>query len=212
MIKKCVQNHLNKLMAVSILFSLFFHVVCSLLYEHLKVEEPPNFVPRVWLCAFCGHRSCHGELGDLFGPYYVSGVRFPTFLPPVSAPTGSQVNGKTVSASNGTQAPSTSAIASDENADVWFHLGCALWTPNLLFFCGKFPHLAEALADAWRKVSSSYFLILRTSAAFRLAKYAKRLAPQFQSINKTPLSIIRAQEQTVSVLIENTNLKCIFRI
>jgi hypothetical protein len=79
-------------------------------------------------------------LGDLYGPYYIaSSVAFPDFLPKASkkSPSGKAKNSPNVE---------------QGESDIWFHGSCALWTPNLMFFGGKFPRLAEVLQTSWHQV------------------------------------------------------------
>ncbi|KAI6175689.1 hypothetical protein M3Y97_00717500 [Aphelenchoides bicaudatus] len=118
-VNRYVQNYLNKLNTP---------------------EEPKKFISRKWVCAFCGQQSCYSELGDLFGPYYVTGVMFPDFLPLTESKSAS-------SKAKPTFSPDDAEVYSD----VWFHGSCALWTPNLMFFAGKFPRLAEIVQTCWHQ-------------------------------------------------------------
>lgn len=115
------------------------------------------------MCAFCGLQSCYGDLGDLFGPYYIAGATFPDFLPPTQ--------NKMVTSKSSNKF----SIEHDEvYSDVWFHGHCGLWTANLMFFAGKFPRLAEILQTCWHQASLSIYHLILIRCLFKRCKICKK--------------------------------------
>ncbi|KAI6214284.1 hypothetical protein M3Y94_00249800 [Aphelenchoides besseyi] len=105
-------------------------------------DEPSKFVARRCVCALCGFQSCYANLGDLYGPYFVTGIgsSFPDYLP---------VTTRTKSTNRSQE--KFEADDSDVTSDIWLHGNCALWTSDLILYGGKFPRLTEILQRSWKE-------------------------------------------------------------
>ncbi|CAD5228505.1 unnamed protein product [Bursaphelenchus xylophilus] len=100
-------------------------------------EEPEYFQHAKWLCCFCGEQSCSSELGDLFGPYYVNGIKLPPFLHKPDRKPKDEFD--------------YLPVGESWNYDIWMHADCAVWADGLIYFGGKLLNLENRLAKFWKE-------------------------------------------------------------
>ncbi|CAJ0581955.1 unnamed protein product, partial [Mesorhabditis spiculigera] len=95
-----------------------------------QLEIRKDSVNSKFKCAACGKGACEGELGDLFGPYYIeiqSLNQWPIFL---------------------AKKPHK-AWTTPQMIDAWLHGDCALRLPDVFLKGGELLNLATALNKAW---------------------------------------------------------------
>jgi hypothetical protein len=107
-----------------------------------------------WLCVFC-HKGSHvEEMGDLFGPYFVSSSALPQQHPAVTAalansPIKQEAAAKfIVDAQKKKKKRKLSGSSRDAAIEVWFHEDCVCWMPDLRLLGSKLYGLEEAIAGA----------------------------------------------------------------
>ncbi|MFH4976284.1 hypothetical protein AB6A40_002993 [Gnathostoma spinigerum] len=101
----------------------------NLLNKLYQIEAPERYLNCAWKCSLCQQRTDRSELGDLFGPYFVtlnSRSHWPSFLLKKSA-----------------------HPESENTIDVWFHGDCALWTPDIELHGNKIPNLSDIMQKVW---------------------------------------------------------------
>ena len=130
---------------------------------------------ETWLCVFC-HKGSHAcQMGDLFGPYFVSASSLPkghfalassaAAVPQTDSSVGAAtaaaakfvVDGqlkkkkkkRSPSSSGGWIAPSAATPSpQDKPVEVWFHEDCVCWMPDIRLLGSKLYGLEEAIAGA----------------------------------------------------------------
>ncbi|CAD5220704.1 unnamed protein product [Bursaphelenchus okinawaensis] len=114
--QRSLQSHLNKL---------------------IVVEEPEYSQQAKWLCCFCHEQSCFEELGDLFGPFFVKGLKPPAYLHKPNREPRDDFD--------------YLPVGESWNYDMWMHGMCAVWTEDLIYFGGKLLNLEKCLEKFWKE-------------------------------------------------------------
>ena len=126
---------------------------------------------ETWLCVFC-HKGSHAcQMGDLFGPYFVSASSLPrdhfavASIPQALSSLGAatpaaskfvvdaQLKKKKKRKSSGAgagapTAPQLPPPPQDKPVEVWFHEDCVCWMPDMRLLGSKLYGLEEAIAGA----------------------------------------------------------------
>ena len=130
---------------------------------------------ETWLCVFC-HRGSHArQMGDLFGPYFVSASSLPKGHFALASPSAlpqadsaleaataaaakfvvdAQVKKKkkrrspSVAGGGAPTAVAPPAAGQDKPVEVWFHEDCVCWMPDIRLLGSKLYGLEEAIAGA----------------------------------------------------------------
>ncbi|CAG5114814.1 unnamed protein product [Candidula unifasciata] len=129
-----------------------------------------------WVCAFCGHQSSYGFLGDLYGPYFkeseVPRVEMiaaeeskrtePGRDQRISDSLGAKLSKETSPPDkrSSRKGKSPLQLRSSEPSpvppeEVWVHEACAMWAPGVYLIDNKLFGLDEAVRDAEETVCSA---------------------------------------------------------
>jgi len=100
-------------------------------------EQPENFLQTSWKCAFCQRGSCEGDLGDLYGPYFVN-IHADLKSPP---PNFLRLK----------NADESVCIDADSMISIWMHGNCSLWTPAMQLVGGRLSDLCGILRQSWNQ-------------------------------------------------------------
>ena len=102
-----------------------------------KTASAERLGDKMIVCAFCSKGDSSNNLGFLYGPY----------KPPVTAKHENESSGNTQSTGpDGVDKPVI------ENATLWVHEDCAVWSPGVCIVNGKLLGLHEAAADGEKLV------------------------------------------------------------
>lgn len=127
-----------------------------------------------WVCAFCGHQSSYGFLGDLYGPYFKeSEIQRVELIVAEESKKTETVKDQRLSDSAMTRR-SKETLPLDRRSsrkgksplqsrpsepspqppeEVWVHEACAMWSPGVYLIDNKLFGLDEAVRDAEETVS-----------------------------------------------------------
>lgn len=160
--------------------------------------------PTAWICAFCFCRSNEHNLGDLFGPYFVSATALKAsvaifsnltdedqaahekFINRICRSKARQKSAQAQTESDAETSPKSPSKSKSKAAqsfcDIWLHGPCMLWCQGLQMQGKELQGLPDCLTEAWTQARNSIFSFLSSFFFLMDFIYSFRISPSFPFI------------------------------